>query len=151
MQSDAGVRANREAIGALVARQQVLDDEVGILADAMHEATLGGGGILMPKVPRPSAAAIFGVGGGGGGEGGGGEGGGGLPFANIIRTPTAAAAAMAAAAAAVAPPPILSSGGFERSPQRQAAASRLVEAQRRLDYEAALAAARSADRQRTSA
>ena len=78
VQSDAAIRANREGISALSAKQEVLDDEVGILADAMHEATLGGGGILLPRPARTSAhvtaQAILGAGAGGGGGGGGGGG-----------------------------------------------------------------------------
>lgn len=51
------IRATRDSAAALSARQEVLSDEVGILADAMHEATLGGGGILLPRAPRRSAWA----------------------------------------------------------------------------------------------
>ena len=67
VRSESAIRANREAIEALAARQEVLDDEVGILADAMHEATVGAGGILLPRpirprfmngVPKPPASGV---------------------------------------------------------------------------------------------
>ena len=84
VQSDAAIRANREGISALSAKQEVLDDEVGILADAMHEATLGAAascclGRLTPRLMqrlKPSLARVQErvVGGGGGGGGFGGDG-----------------------------------------------------------------------------
>ena len=50
------MEATRESVSQLSARQQVLNDEVGILADAFHEATLVVVGVLLP--PRRPAAAF---------------------------------------------------------------------------------------------
>jgi len=169
-----------------------MHDEVGILADAMHEATLGGGGILLPR-PAPrglppatpaaaTAAATAAL----------------DPLADepprqataapprhaTAAPPTGSLASLAASGAAAsraaasraatqaarellgrgassgdgevlqgraghgASSPALGDVRGEMGARREAAAHRLVEAHRRLDYEDALASARSAGPQR---
>ena len=153
--SDAAIRQTRESVAQLSARQAVLQEEVAALAEAMHEATLGGGGILLPTAeggtrgahvreqPRmipPSPARDR----------------------NRDETtrhhtaapppptaqppappPTAGLAAGLASGAAAEAGATLNSGA-----RREAAVHRLAEAHQRLEYEDALAAARSSGRQR---
>ena len=68
---DGALRGASGAISQLAARQSVLSDEVGILTDAMHEATIGGGGIIRPAAAAngPGHAPSAWDGGGGGGLG----------------------------------------------------------------------------------
>jgi hypothetical protein len=127
--------------------QAVLNEEVGVLADAMHEATLGGGGLLRART-MPT----------------------GEPYdahEPMRRTHTAAPPAVGPAerladgglAAGIgalagrlqrprgegvqsAPPPVAEA--HNAATRRE----RLMEAQKRLDYEEALASARSVERQR---
>lgn len=186
-QSDASLRAARETLSSLSARQQVLHEEIGHLADAMHEATLGGGSILLPRgatrassvnptctsYPTYTAAAALDTRDAQPME---------PPGRPLSAPPTASLAAAFAASAGGhwgAPSAYArdddNDGGTARrryareaeaehaggriqrdeeatssTARREAAAHRLAEAQRRLDYEDALASARSAGRQRVS-